>query len=423
MNEEQKVVSFTIEDCYHVCRLLYPDRSEKKKLKLAQRLHWKWQRRPPLEYQINEDSLTVSDKIILTKKNLRKCAVSGDFYFFQVKDRLSLVLFKPATEKHRQAMEDFLRINEIETLRELPAETSTLPWNEVYKMRVGSLLKRDFKKRRFFIIHALLILLLTFGCLIWNAKDYVNYILEDAGLSSAISERMMDTVFDSLPSDDIEILGQIQDKLQNSPAVDALAEKYAQAMIQGIASGKEFDEIHVDISNELVQIASTALTEIKKQIPLSDGMEKLITASLLSDSASAQSAINTYAEGIYDGFSNRLGGLVNLYRILTSQFMILFIALLYIGMVIACIATTPLTVVRFSYPTTFVLFGILYYFLVNVIGNTLVARLSNRFLGRTVFLDPSMGYAMLIVAILGAAFLFLCLTIRIKREEKKLTQL
>ena len=53
MNEEQKVVSFTIEDCYHVCRLLYPDRSEKKKLKLAQRLHWKWQRRPPLEYQIN----------------------------------------------------------------------------------------------------------------------------------------------------------------------------------------------------------------------------------------------------------------------------------------------------------------------------------------------------------------------------------
>ena len=165
------------------------------------------------------------------------------------------------------------------------------------------------------------------------------------------------------------------------------------------------------------------MTEIKKQIPLSDGMEKLITASLLSDSASAQSAINTYAEGIYDGFSNRLGGLVNLYRILTSQFMILFIALLYIGMVIACIATTPLTVVRFSYPATFVLFGILYYFLVNVVGNTLVARLSNRFLGRTVFLDPSMGYAMLIVATLGAAFLFLCLTIRIKREEKKLTQL
>ncbi|MDE8701277.1 hypothetical protein, partial [[Ruminococcus] lactaris] len=63
------------------------------------------------------------------------------------------------------------------------------------------------------------------------------------------------------------------------------------------------------------------------------------------------------------------------------------------------------------------------YFLVNVVGNTLVARLSNRFLGRTVFLDPSMGYAMLIVAILGAAFLFLCLTIRIKIEEKKLTQL
>ena len=79
MNEEQKVVPFTIEDCYHVCRLLYPDRSEKKKLKLAQRLHRKWQRRPPLEYKINEDSLTVSDKIMLTKKNLRKWAVTCPF--------------------------------------------------------------------------------------------------------------------------------------------------------------------------------------------------------------------------------------------------------------------------------------------------------------------------------------------------------
>lgn len=48
----------------------------------------------------------------------------------------------------------------------------------------------------------------------------------------------MDTVFDSLPSDDIEILGQIQDKLQNSPAVDALAEKYAQAMIQELQAAK-----------------------------------------------------------------------------------------------------------------------------------------------------------------------------------------
>ncbi len=92
MNEEQKVVSFTIEDCYHVCRLLYPDRSEKKKLKLAQRLHWKWQRRPPLEYQINEDSLTVSDKIILTKKESPKMCRQWRFLFFQVKDRLSLVL-------------------------------------------------------------------------------------------------------------------------------------------------------------------------------------------------------------------------------------------------------------------------------------------------------------------------------------------
>ena len=92
-------------------------------------------------------------------------------------------------------------------------------------------------------------------------------------------------------------------------------------------------------------------------------------------------------------------------------------------MVIACIATTPLTVVRFSIPQLLYYLVFSYYFLVNVVGNTLVARLSNRFLGRTVFLDPSMGYAMLIVAILGAAFLFLCLTIRIKREEKKLTQL
>ena len=79
MNEEQKVVSFTIEDCYHVCRLLYPDRSEKKKLKLAQRLHWKWQRRPPLEYQINAREVARPEFCIPTSMEIARHLVVSSF--------------------------------------------------------------------------------------------------------------------------------------------------------------------------------------------------------------------------------------------------------------------------------------------------------------------------------------------------------
>ena len=63
-------------------------------------------------------------------------------FFSRSKTGCHLSFSNQPLKKHRQAIEDFLRINEIETLRELPAEASTLPWNEVYKMRVGSLLKR-----------------------------------------------------------------------------------------------------------------------------------------------------------------------------------------------------------------------------------------------------------------------------------------
>ncbi len=235
----------------------------------------------------------------------------------------------------------------------------------------------------------------------------------------------MDTVFDSLPSDDIEILGQIQDKLQNSPAVDALAEKYAQAMIQGIASGKEFDEIHVDISNELVQIASTALTEIKKQIPLSDGMEKkLITASLfypiqhlpsrrsilmqrefMMVSVTASEDLSTYTDSdltVYDPFY-----CTSVYRY---------------GHCLHSHNSPDRCEIQLSHNFCTIWYSLLLFSKCR----RKYARCkgsATAFLGRTVFLDPSMGYAMLIVAILGAAFLFLCLTIRIKREEKKLTQL
>ena len=96
-------------------------------------------------------------------------------------------------------------------------------------------------------------------------------------------------------------------------------------MIQGIASGKEFDEIHVDISNELVQIASTALTEIKSRFryPMAWKSWSLLLFYPIQHLPSRRSILMQREFMMVS--SNRLGGLVNLYRILTSQFMILFI--------------------------------------------------------------------------------------------------
>ena len=100
-----------------------------------------------------------------------------------------------------------------------------------------------------------------------NIPYYTADILKDAGLSSAVSSRYMDTVINGLPSSEQtgmdtseynNLLSDIQNSIQNSPAIDSIARKYTDTLTRGLRDGKTFDEINIDIDEELTTLAAIA---------------------------------------------------------------------------------------------------------------------------------------------------------------------
>lgn len=97
----------------------------------------------------------------------------------------------------------------------------------------------------------------------------------------------MDTVIDSLPSSEQagmdvyqynKLLSDIQNTIQNSSAIDSIARKYTDALSKGLRDGKTFNEIDIDIDDELTVLSSVTYNSIKDY---TDNTDSTITLSLL----------------------------------------------------------------------------------------------------------------------------------------------
>lgn len=97
----------------------------------------------------------------------------------------------------------------------------------------------------------------------------------------------MDTVIDSLPSSEQagmdvyqynKLLSDIQNTIQNSSAIDSIARKYTDALTKGLRDGKTFNEIDIDIDDELTALSSVTYNSIKDY---TDNTDSTITLSLL----------------------------------------------------------------------------------------------------------------------------------------------
>ena len=175
-----------------------------------------------------------------------------------------------------------------------------------------------------------------------TAPMYVSSMLKDAGLSAAISHRFMDTVFDSL-GDNMEALSRIQTSIEDSKIVDRIAQKYTTAMVDGMLKEKSFDDIEINIDAELDELMDMTYNKIASNINMGNIQETIVRAALSYSKNAANEAINNYASGIY-----------------------IFIA--------------------------------------NIIGNRCMAAVSNRYLGRTVFIDTQIAYRVMgVMCILAAA--------------------
>lgn len=132
-----------------------------------------------------------------------------------------------------------------------------------------------------------------------NVPFYAADIIKDAGLSSAISGRYMDTV---------------------------IARKYTDVLTKGLRDGKSFDEIDINIDDELTALSS-------------------------------------------------------------GTFYVVMIVLLALSLISLIIFSLPLSVSRIYLPVLFVIYAGLEYMAFNVILSKAAILLSNRLLGRTASLN------------------------------------
>ena len=227
-----------------------------------------------------------------------------------------------------------------------------------------------------------------------TAPMYVSSMLKDAGLSAAISHRFMDTVFDSL-GDNMEALSRIQTSIEDSKIVDRIAQKYTTAMVDGMLKEKSFDDIEINIDAELDELMDMTYNKIASNINMGNIQETIVRAALNYSKNAANEAINNYASGIYGDISYRLQPLIKVYGIITS---------VVFKILIVIIAFNPVRVVRYTLPCIFVITGGIYIFIANIIGNRCMAAVSNRYLGRTVFIDTQIAYRVMgVMCILAAA--------------------
>lgn len=235
------------------------------------------------------------------------------------------------------------------------------------------------------------------------APMYVSSMLKDAGLSAAISHRFMDTVFDSL-GDNMEALSRIQTSIEDSKIVDRIAQKYTTAMVDGMLKEKAFDDIEINIDAELDELMDMTYNKIASNINMGNIQETIVRAALNYSKNAANEAINNYASGIYGDISYRLQPLIKVYGIITSSVFKILMLFIYITLLIVIIAFNPVRVVRYTLPCIFVITGGIYIFIANIIGNRCMAVISNRYLGRTVFIDTQIAYRVMgVMCILAAA--------------------
>lgn len=432
-NNNQTPETITIEDAYRIAILLKPKSSPDKLAKTADIYYKKYLKKQSESSHgkenviVSPSELTVSG-IKLTAGNILRCAVSGDLYFFQRKNHKRLIIIKAVDKK--AAIEQFIAGNNIETDREPDGinnrnDKKGSRWLGVYKLSAYYKLKRRLNAGLFSVLSVLLTFCILLFTLSLNAKTYVSSALMEAGLSSAVSHRMMDTVIDTLypsgtqaNSEDNKFLQRIQTDIEESYIIEQIADKYIDASVKGISSGKSFDSIYVDISDEMSQLISFVNKEINERADLTDSQKDAVRISLIQDAVSSTKAINNYASDVYNDVSDRASGIIKVYKEFSSLKMIVLLGLFAYIIYAILVVITPVRVLRFSMPLTFLISGGIYLFITNVLGNSVLRFLSNRLLGRTVYINETLGYITFGVIAFIAVMIFIVLMVKYFKYKK-----
>ncbi len=414
--EHNNTSGWTLEDCQSYINILYVNRTSSFKDKKV-KAFFNSQIKKNRKTTITNDGIYVDGRLFLSPANIKKCISAGSLYFFERKDSLLIRCVK-ADGENLQNMKDFLSVNNIDFTSD--------SLDEAYRLRYDAKLYKKSNKP-LLIVSTIIFLISMFGLNInKNVPFYAADIIKDAGLSSAISGRYMDTVIDSLPSSDQagmdvsqynRLLSDIQTTIQNSSAIDSIARKYTDVLTKGLRDGKSFDEIDINIDDELTALSSVTYNSIKDY---TDNTDNNITLSLFADTESAKKAINNYASGIYADAQYRAAGLAGIYQTISSgTFYVTMIILLALSLISLIIFSLPLSVSRIYLPVLFVIYAGLEYVAFNVILSKAAMLLSNRLLGRTAILNLTYANTDLITYVSLGVVLAIIMNIAYRKMKRR----
>lgn len=238
-----------------------------------------------------------------------------------------------------------------------------------------------------------------------TAKSYVNDIVMDAGMTQAITDKLMDTVVAVTGTENVEQVAKIQDSISNSSSIKGITEKYTKAMTDGIISGKDFDELDIDISDELSLIANKTIDSIESYVTMTDLQRSLVNTALGYSEVLIKNSIDTYVKDIYGNIQLKAKNLIEIYRLITSKTFVAGMLILSLMAVVIILAINPLRITRVYIAILFIISGIIYAAGVNICCNNIVPKLSNMYLGRTVIINSPTGYMILgIMVMIGVTF-------------------
>lgn len=238
-----------------------------------------------------------------------------------------------------------------------------------------------------------------------TAKSYVNDIVMDAGMTQAITDKLMDTVVAVTGTENVEQVAKIQDSIANSSSIKGITEKYTKAMTDGIISGKDFDELDIDISDELSLIANKTIDSIESYVTMTDLQKSLVNTALGYSEVLIKNSIDTYVKDIYGNIQLKAKNLIEIYRLITSKTFVAGMLILSLMAVVIILAINPLRITRVYIAILFIISGIIYAAGVNICCNNIVPKLSNIYLGRTVIINSPTGYMILgIMVMIGVTF-------------------
>mgnify|MGYP000044304749 FL=1 len=238
-----------------------------------------------------------------------------------------------------------------------------------------------------------------------TAKSYVNDIVMDAGMTQAITDKLMDTVVAVTGTENVEQVTKIQDSISNSSSIKGITEKYTKAMTDGIISGKDFDELDIDISDELSLIANKTIDSIESYVTMTDLQKSLVNTALGYSEVLIKNSIDTYVKDIYGNIQLKAKNLIEIYRLITSKTFVAGMLILSLMAVVIILAINPLRITRVYIAILFIISGIIYAAGVNICCNNIVPKLSNIYLGRTVIINSPTGYMILgIMVMIGVTF-------------------